>query len=94
MVFHFMFRELIGTDPATLKRALSRVFAGDCKKGSISEKWDGKSGQRIVAVLECKLWRSPWRAPERREMEGRQVSLPAHCQRKRLEARSRFLSDG
>lgn len=44
--------ELIGTDPAKLKPALARLFAGEWKKGSIPEKWDGHSGERIVAKLE------------------------------------------
>lgn len=44
--------ELIGTDPALLKPALNRLFAGEWKKGNIPEKWDGKTGERIVAVLE------------------------------------------
>jgi len=44
--------ELIGTDPARLKPALDRLFAEQWKKGSIPEKWDGKTGERIVAALE------------------------------------------
>lgn len=44
--------ELIGTDPVKLRPALDRLFAGDWKKGSIPEKWDGKTGERIVAALE------------------------------------------
>ncbi|MDH4318962.1 MAG: UDP-N-acetylglucosamine 2-epimerase (non-hydrolyzing) [Desulfobulbaceae bacterium] len=44
--------ELIGTDPERLKPALDRLFAGQWKKGSVPEKWDGKTGERIVAALE------------------------------------------
>lgn len=44
--------ELIGTNPAGLRPALDRVFAGDWKRGAIPEKWDGRSGERIIAVLE------------------------------------------
>jgi UDP-N-acetylglucosamine 2-epimerase (non-hydrolysing) len=44
--------ELIGTDPAKLQPALDRLFAGQWKTGSIPEKWDGKTGERIVAELE------------------------------------------
>ena len=44
--------ELIGTDPAHLKPALERLFAGEWKKGSVPEKWDGYTGGRIVAELE------------------------------------------
>lgn len=44
--------ELIGTDPANLKPALDRLFAGQWKTGSVPEKWDGKTGERIVKILE------------------------------------------
>lgn len=44
--------ELIGTDPARLKPALDRLFAGEWKKGGIPELWDGQTGARIVARLE------------------------------------------
>ena len=40
------------TDPAALKPALDRLFAGQWKKGSIPEKWDGHTGERIAEVLE------------------------------------------
>ena len=44
--------ELLGTDPAALAPALARLFAGDWKTGAIPEKWDGRTGPRIVAALE------------------------------------------
>lgn len=44
--------ELIGTDPAALGPALDRLFSGQWKRGQIPEKWDGKTGERIVAELE------------------------------------------
>jgi UDP-N-acetylglucosamine 2-epimerase (non-hydrolysing) len=47
--------ELLGTDPAALKPALDRLFAGMWKKGSIPELWDGKAGPRIVSALEILL---------------------------------------
>jgi len=47
--------ELIGTDPDKLAPALERLFAGQWKKGSIPEKWDGKTGTRIVEILERQL---------------------------------------
>jgi UDP-N-acetylglucosamine 2-epimerase (non-hydrolysing) len=47
--------ELLGTDPAALKPALDRLFAGKWKKGSIPELWDGKAGDRIVNALEILL---------------------------------------
>jgi UDP-N-acetylglucosamine 2-epimerase (non-hydrolysing) len=44
--------KLIGTDPSALRTALDQLFAGQWKSGSIPEKWDGKTGRRIVAILE------------------------------------------
>jgi UDP-N-acetylglucosamine 2-epimerase (non-hydrolysing) len=44
--------ELIGTDPAALKPALDRLFAGQWKKGAIPELWDGHTGERIALVLD------------------------------------------
>lgn len=44
--------ELLGTNPAALAPALSRLFAGDWKRGAIPERWDGRTGERIVAALE------------------------------------------
>ena len=44
--------ELIGTDPSALAPALERLFAGNWKRGGIPEKWDGRTGERIVEVLE------------------------------------------
>jgi UDP-N-acetylglucosamine 2-epimerase (non-hydrolysing) len=47
--------ELLGTDPAALKPALDRLFAGEWKKGSIPELWDGRASDRIVNALELLL---------------------------------------
>ncbi|MBN8507216.1 MAG: UDP-N-acetylglucosamine 2-epimerase (non-hydrolyzing) [Burkholderiales bacterium] len=44
--------ELIGTDPAALKPVLDRLFDGRWKKGAIPPLWDGRTGERIAAVLE------------------------------------------
>lgn len=44
--------ELIGTDPSRLKPALDRLFAGQWKKGAVPPLWDGRTGERIVALLE------------------------------------------
>lgn len=44
--------EVLGTDPAALPEAFARLFAGKWKKGGIPKYWDGKAGERIVAVLE------------------------------------------
>lgn len=43
--------ELIGTDPAAIKPALDKLFAGEWKKGSIPELWDGKAAARVVKNL-------------------------------------------
>jgi UDP-N-acetylglucosamine 2-epimerase (non-hydrolysing) len=44
--------ELIGTDISKLESALNRLFAGKWKRGAIPEKWDGRSGERIVEILD------------------------------------------
>ena len=44
--------EMVGTDPAKLQPFLDRLFAGHWKKGVIPEKWDGRTGERIVEILE------------------------------------------
>lgn len=43
--------ELIGTDPARLPPAMARLLKGEWKRGSIPEKWDGRTGERIVGIL-------------------------------------------
>ncbi len=44
--------ELIGTNPAAIKPALDKLFAGEWKKGGIPELWDGRAAERIVEKLE------------------------------------------
>jgi UDP-N-acetylglucosamine 2-epimerase (non-hydrolysing) len=44
--------ELIGSDPSGLGPALARLMAGQWKKGTIPEKWDGHAAERIVDKLE------------------------------------------
>lgn len=44
--------ELIGTDPEKIAPAMERLLSGNWKKGGVPEKWDGKTAERIVAVLE------------------------------------------
>ena len=43
--------ELIGTDPAAVKPALDKLYAGEWKKGAIPELWDGHAADRIVEIL-------------------------------------------
>ena len=47
--------ELLGTDASAIGPSFERLFAGAWKKGGIPPKWDGKSAERIVAVLEASL---------------------------------------
>jgi len=42
---------LVGRDPGKLRLELSRVLAGQAKKGSIPPLWDGHAGERIAAVV-------------------------------------------
>jgi UDP-N-acetylglucosamine 2-epimerase (non-hydrolysing) len=44
--------ELIGTDPSAIGPALRRLFDGQWKRGGIPPLWDGRTGERIVDVLE------------------------------------------
>jgi UDP-N-acetylglucosamine 2-epimerase (non-hydrolysing) len=41
----------LGVDPEALKPAFNKLFSGNWKQGSIPEKWDGKTGERIVEHL-------------------------------------------
>jgi UDP-N-acetylglucosamine 2-epimerase (non-hydrolysing) len=47
--------ELVGTNPAAIPPVLARLFAGQWKCGSIPPLWDGKTGSRIVNLLEQAL---------------------------------------
>ena len=44
--------QLIGSDPSGLEPALNNLFAGKWQKGGIPDKWDGKTAERIVLILE------------------------------------------
>jgi UDP-N-acetylglucosamine 2-epimerase (non-hydrolysing) len=44
--------ELVGTDPTVLPTVFERLFSGNWKQGSIPEKWDGRAGERVAAVLD------------------------------------------
>ena len=43
--------ELIGTNPAAIKPAMDKLFAGEWKKGAIPELWDGHTAARIIEIL-------------------------------------------
>jgi len=43
--------ELIGTNPAAIKPALDKLFAGQWKKGAIPDLWDGHAAERIINIL-------------------------------------------
>ena len=43
--------ELIGEDLPKLKLYLAKILAGDWKKGTVPEFWDGKTSERIVTSL-------------------------------------------
>jgi UDP-N-acetylglucosamine 2-epimerase (non-hydrolysing) len=43
--------ELIGTDPKAIEPTLKKLFAGNWKKGSIPDLWDGNTAQRLVQIL-------------------------------------------
>ena len=42
---------LVGRDPDNLRRELSRILAGNAKKGTVPPLWDGHTGERIAALL-------------------------------------------
>jgi UDP-N-acetylglucosamine 2-epimerase (non-hydrolysing) len=43
--------ELLGVDTSAIGPAFDKLFAGQWKKGSIPEKWDGNTASRIVDIL-------------------------------------------
>jgi len=42
---------LVGRDPDKLRTELSRILAGQAKKGTVPPLWDGHAGERIAAVV-------------------------------------------
>ena len=42
---------LVGRDPDKLRSELSRILAGQAKKGTVPPLWDGHAGERIAAIL-------------------------------------------
>ena len=43
--------ELVGEDAEQLRDAMRRMVAGDWKTGSLPDRWDGRSAERIVQIL-------------------------------------------
>jgi UDP-N-acetylglucosamine 2-epimerase (non-hydrolysing) len=43
--------ELLGTDPKAIAPAMKKLVDGVWKKGEIPDLWDGKTAQRIIAIL-------------------------------------------
>lgn len=43
--------ELVGEDAEKLREALQRMMAGEWKTGSLPDRWDGRSADRIVQIL-------------------------------------------
>jgi UDP-N-acetylglucosamine 2-epimerase (non-hydrolysing) len=43
--------KLIGTNPANVKPALDKLFAGEWPKGDVPELWDGFASERIVNII-------------------------------------------
>lgn len=43
--------ELVGEDADRLREALRRLLAGEWKTGSLPDRWDGRSAERIVRIL-------------------------------------------
>lgn len=43
--------ELIGTDAVTIPAYVKKMITGNWKKGTIPERWDGNTAQRIVSIL-------------------------------------------
>jgi len=44
--------ELVGEDPAALAQAMDTLMKGEWKKGELPERWDGRTAERIVQIVE------------------------------------------
>jgi UDP-N-acetylglucosamine 2-epimerase (non-hydrolysing) len=44
--------ELLGSNPQAIAPAMEKLFKNKWKKGVIPQKWDGKTGNRIIEILE------------------------------------------
>jgi hypothetical protein len=43
--------ELIGSNPKAIKPAMEKLLSGNWKIGTIPEKWDGNTSERIIETL-------------------------------------------
>lgn len=43
--------QLLGSDPKKITDSAQKIFAGEVKKGSIPELWDGHAAERIVKII-------------------------------------------
>jgi len=48
--------EIVGTDFEKIKNYISKILTDKYKKGQIIEKWDGKTSERIVNIIEKKIY--------------------------------------
>jgi UDP-N-acetylglucosamine 2-epimerase (non-hydrolysing) len=45
--------ELVGTDPARLKRRALAILTGKPSAGRVPPLWDGRAGERIAEILDA-----------------------------------------
>ena len=43
--------ELVGEDPAALAASMDKLMNGEWKQGTLPERWDGRTAERIVQIL-------------------------------------------
>ena len=43
--------ELVGEDPAALGACMDKLMNGGWKQGTLPERWDGRTAERIVQIL-------------------------------------------
>ena len=43
--------ELVAEDPEKLQQAMEKIVKGEWKKGGIPDRWDGRSAERIVQII-------------------------------------------
>ena len=44
---------LVGEDPAKLRETVRQMVAGEWKKCALPDRWDGRTAERILQVLDC-----------------------------------------